>query len=628
MYDIRRFMLSLVAVLSVIGLPGALLAATTTTAPMETNDTFLSKQWYLDAIHAREGWRISTGSPDVVVAVIDSAVDITHPDLRVNIWTNPDEISGNGKDDDGDGYVDDVHGWNFILGSADVSPSSSSSGLMDAWIHGTVVASLIAGRGNNDIGIAGVSWQTKIMPLVVLDSEGNGGDGHIVRAIRYAVAHGADIINLSLVGYEFDQDLSDAVREASSQGVLIVSAAGNSDDPGGQNMDTLPGYPACNKGVLGLGELTVTGIGHENRKVDRANYGTCIDVSAPGEDVFAARPTTNADDPTVTVSGYVGHLSGTSVAAPLVSGLAALLKAKHPEWRGQELAYWIRATSDPFDAGAYAGKLGVGRINVVRALTEDAHSRLLGPLSLEGSAPGTLPQVRVMDSQGVERARIPVGASSDKRGVRATFIRWEGTLEPQIAVTMIGDSTGAWSIYRLDGVLIAAGTIGVPVAKGLFLAAADLNLSGKEVLFAGEADGSRAWYISAEAQTARVVPTLDSKDARGISALTISRPVPAFLLNSKFGAQQIVIIGAKGAQLAKGGFTLKQNTSGRILKRTELQNGVSAYGLFSRIAQLVLTGDAVGVHPMRGAMTLKPWMQIPEGESRHSGWNFYESWPR
>ncbi len=625
---IRQFLFALSSILLVVGLPTVLFAATTSTVPLETNDTFLSKQWYLDAIHAREGWKISTGSPDVVVAVIDSGVDITHPDLKNNIWTNSDEIAGNKKDDDGDGYVDDMHGWNFITNSADVSPTSSSSGVMDAWIHGTVVASLIAGQGNNDIGIAGMSWRTKIMPLVVLDSEGNGGDGHIVRAIRYAVAHGADIINLSLVGYEFDQDLSDAVREATSQGVLVVSAAGNSDDPGGQNMDVLPGYPACTKGVLGLGELTVTGIGHENQKVNRANYGSCVDVSAPGEDIFAARPTTNASEPTVTVSGYVGHLSGTSVAAPLVSGLAALLKAKHPEWRGQELAQWIRLTSDPFDAGAFAGKLGVGRINVLRALTDDSRSQLLGPLSLEASVPGFAPQIRVVDNQKVERVRIPVGAPADRRGIRATFIRWEGTLEPQIAVTTIGDKTGAWSIYRLDGVLVAAGVIGIPVAKGLFLAASDLNSSGKEVLFLGEADGPRAWFVSAEAQDAQRVAALDSKDARGISALSITRPVPSFLLHSKFGPNQIAIVGARGARLAQGRFVLKQNAAGRIAKRTESQSGSGAYALLTRVAQLVLTSDAVGVHPARGVITLKPWMQIPEGESRHVGWNFYETWPR
>lgn len=625
---IRQFLFTLFSVWFVVCLPVSAFAATVGVTSVQTNDTFLSKQWHLDAIHAREGWVTTTGSPDVVVAVIDSGVDVTHPDLQNNIWTNPNETAGNKKDDDGDGFVDDVHGWNFITNSPDVSPVPSEQGSTDAWIHGTVVASLIAGEGNNDIGIAGVSWHTKIMPLVVLDSSGTGGDEHIVRAIQYAVTHGADIINLSLVGYEFDQDLADAIREASSQGVLVVSAAGNSDDPGGQDMNAMPGYPACNKGVLGLGELTVTGIDHANQKTNRANYGSCVDVSAPGEDIFAARPMTNPFQPNVTVSGYVGHLSGTSVAAPLVSGLAALLQAQHPEWRGQELANWIRLTSDPFDAGVYAGKLGVGRINVARALMDDARSRLLGPLSLEGSAPGSIPEVRVTDRQGIERVRFQVGASGDRRGVRASFIRWEGALEPQIAVTKIGDTTGAWSIYRLDGVLIAAGEVGAPVAKGLFLAAADLNASGKEVLFLGEADGHRAWLVSADAQTARRVATLDAPDTRGISAVSITRPVPSFLVNAKFGTQQVAVIGANGAQLAHGQFTLKQKTDGRVMKRSESSSGAGAYALLTRAAQLVLTGDAVGVHPVRGPIALQPWKQIPEGELRHPGWNFYETWPR
>ena len=627
-YLFRRCIPIFLAVFWSLGLPALSHAATTSTPSVETNDTFSSKQWYLDAIHAREGWVSSTGSRDVVVAVIDSAVDITHADLKQNIWTNPNEIAGNNKDDDGDGYIDDVHGWNFVLDIADVTPTSSGQILTDAWIHGTVVASLIAGEGNNGIGIAGVSWRARIMPLVVLDGAGTGGDGHIVRAIRYAVAHGADIINLSLVGYEFDQDLADAIRLAASQGVLVVSAAGNSDDAGGQDMDQLPGYPACHKGVLGLGELTVTGIDRLNQKVNKANFGACVDVTAPGQDIFAARPTVDPHEPNTSISGYVGHLSGTSVAAPLVSGLAALLKAKHPEWRGQELAEQIRRTSDPFDAGAFAGKLGVGRVNVARALKEDNQSALLGPLSLEGSAPGSSPEVRILTAGRAERMRLQVGSPTDRRGVRAAFIRWNGTLEPQIAVTMIGDPKGAWSVFRLDGVLLAAGEIGKTVEKGLFLAAADLDASGKEVLFLGEANGHRAWLVSEAAQDAREISTLEATDARGISAVSITRPVPSFLINAKFGAQQIAVIGARGVRLAHGVYALKKATDGRTMKRTESQGGAGAYALLTRAAQLVLTGDAVGVHPSRGTISLKPWKQIPEGERRQKGWNFYETWPR
>lgn len=438
------------------------LALAQTATPVQTNDTFLSRQWYLDAIHAREGWRSTTGSRDVVVAVIDSGVDIDHEDLRGNIWTNAKEIAGNGKDDDKNGYPDDVHGWNFVSDNPDVRPTSTPGGIEEAWIHGTVVSSIIGGVGNNDIGISGVAWRVRIMPLVVLDTDGNGRDDQLIKAVRYAMANGADIINFSLVGYEPDALLAEAIRDATEKGLLVVSAAGNGELPGGVDMDRTPGYPACDKGASSLGKLTVTAIDRKNRKVSRANFGSCVDVSAPGGDMFAARPPRDPHDPSGHAAGYVDGLNGTSVAAPLVSGLAALLKSLHPTWRGPEIAQRILDTTDPIDDQdpALAGKLGRGRINVRRALAEDAQTDALGPLALEGSDTGRPPEIRVLAGSGNELRRFAVGESGDRRGVRATFIRWQKHLEPDIAVTMIGDPTGAWRIYRPDGLLIAAGELG------------------------------------------------------------------------------------------------------------------------------------------------------------------------
>lgn len=434
-----------------------------TVKPVVADDTFLSQEWHLDAIHAREGWSSSIGSSEVVVAVIDSGVDIDHEDLRANVWTNPKEIAGNGKDDDKNGYVDDVHGWNFVSKDPDVRPSSDPNGIEGSWIHGTVVSSLIGGVGNNDVGIAGVAWRVRIMPLVVLDAEGNGRDENLIAAVRYAMMNGADIINFSLVGYEYDPKLADAIHEATAKGVLVVSASGNSEtNIEGENLDVTPGYPACDKGASDLGQLTVTAIDRSEKKIDRANYGSCVDVSAPGGGLFAARPTHDFFDPSRLTAGYVGGLSGTSLAAPLVSGLAALLKAEHPEWRGQEIAQRIKETADPIDDKnpKYAGGLGRGRINVLRAVTNDARSEALGPLTLQGSRSGMPPEIRVLTSSGTELRRFAVGATGDRRGVRATFVRWQKLLEPDIAVTMIGDPTGAWRVYRPDGLLIAAGELG------------------------------------------------------------------------------------------------------------------------------------------------------------------------
>ncbi len=604
--------------------------AATSTSPVNTNDTFLSKQWYLDSINARQAWNSATGSPDVIVAVIDSGLDPNHPDIKSNLWTNPGEIAGNNKDDDGDGYVDDVHGWNFLTASGDVRPVYSPDGLFDAWLHGTAVSSLIAAVGNNDMGIAGVAWQAKIMPLVVLSPSGYGRDEDITAAIRYAVSHGADIINLSFVGYDFDASLQDAIREATAQGVLVVSAAGNSDDSSaGDNLDSKPGYPACDKGAAGRGALSVSALNKDLTKTAYANYGACVDVSAPGNDVFAARP---AYDPVTLepAAGYLGGLSGTSVAAPLVSGLAALLKAEHPSWTAVELAERITQTADPIMnlPAALNGKLGSGIINAAHAVQRDAASQTLGPLFLETAKPGQSPEVRVVTEDGTELHRFFVGNQGDKRGVRAAFIRWSGKDKPEIVATTIGDATGGWRIYRLDGVLVAAGSEGTDINGGLYLAAQDLDSNGHDTLFLGEANGRRAWLASqAEPVPAVFTPFAGSK-ANGISALSVTRPKPSFLVTSKFQSGQLAIIGQGGVQLAAAQSTLKLGAQGWLNRRALAKQGGAVYDILSPDGQLVFVNDASGLHVSQKPINISHWTQIPDGENEADGWRYFETWPR
>ena len=252
-------------------------------ASVSTDDTFLGRQWYLDSISTRDGWNVTTGSRDVIVAVLDGVMDITHEDLQQNIWANQGEIAGNGKDDDGNGYADDLHGWNFVTNSPDVEPRMSVNGSDEAWMHATAVASIIAAAGNNDIGISGVAWRVRIMPLVVLDETGTGGDQQVMRAIRYAVANGADIINLSVFGAEHDETLAWTIREATAQGVLIVSAAGNGAFPGGRNLTLEPGFPACAHGIRGRGTLTVTALDRKCKRRPRELWIMCGCVRARRE---------------------------------------------------------------------------------------------------------------------------------------------------------------------------------------------------------------------------------------------------------------------------------------------------------------------------------------------------------
>lgn len=570
---------------------------------------------------------MATGSADVVVALIDTAVDIDHPDIRPNLWVNPQEIAGNGKDDDGDGYVDDVHGWNFLKASNDVKPRASSQNLREAFMHGTAVASLIAAAGGNDIGIAGVAWRAKIMPLVALSQDGYGDDGDVIAAMHYAVTHGADIINLSFMGSDIDQGLSEAIREATSQGVLVVSAAGNSEKKAGDNLDKMPSYPACDKGAAGRGSLTVSGLNAAGQKANYADYGSCVDVSAPGTDIFAARPTYDSESGLPT-AGYVGGLSGTSVAAPLVSGLAVLLKARHPYWTADEIAKRIIETADPLVGlpAELKDKLGSGRINVARALADDEAAVRLGPLFLEAAGPGRAPEVRVMDINGREIHRFLVGDQGDRRGVRASFVRWSGADQPEIAVASIDDGSGAWRVYRQDGVLVGAGAINKGASGGLFLAAQDLGGRGRDTLFLGEADGPMAWFVSAVSQTPKAVDLPKVASSRGMSALSVSRPVPSFLVTSKFGGS-IAIVGKNGGQLAAGQ-SVTTSTRGWLDRRALSREAGSVYDILSTDSHLVFVRDAIGLRLAKTSVPVERWVQVPDGEPRPEGWRYYETWPR
>jgi len=570
---------------------------------------------------------MATGSVDVIVALIDTAVDIDHPDIRPNLWTNPREISGNGLDDDGDGRVDDIHGWNFLDSSNILKPRVGADISYEAFIHGTAVASIIAGAGNNDIGISGVAWRAKLMPLVALSYDGYGDDGDVVAAIRYAVAHGADIINLSFMGAERDADLAQAIREATAQGVLVVSAAGNGMTRTGDDLDETPSYPACDKGAAGRGELTVTGLNADGRKMDYANYGSCVDVSAPGTDIFAARPTYDHRNGTP-AAGFVGELSGTSVAAPMASGLAVLLKARYPHWTASEIAQRIIETADPV-LGApiwQKDKIGSGSINVVRALAYDESAARLGPLFVEASGRGESPVIRLLAGEGEEVARFQVGEGGDKRGIRAAFVRWTGGLEPEIVVAPMDDPAGSWRIYRLDGVLVAAGALGSDIRGGLFLAAQDLDGTGRDTLFLGEAQGNRAWLVSADGEPAREVPADILASGKGISALSVSSPVPAFFITSKFGGV-MAIVGKNGQRLAAWQVTGQDGQAGWSSMRGLGQAG-SVYDILTADGHSVFLQDAVGLRAAESVGQIWRWVQIPEGEPQVGGLVYYETWPR
>jgi hypothetical protein len=263
-------------------------------------------------IDAPEAWEAETGISSVVIAVLDTGTDWNHEDLSDNIWSNSDETL-NVNDDDNNGYVDDVRGWDFV--NNDNDPSDDNS--LGEVYHGTHVSGTIAARGNNSTGMTGVCWSASIMPLKILDASGLGFVSDIVEAISYAIDKGAKIINVSLSGTFYSILEYDAIKSARDNGVLVVAAAGNSGDgyqPFGWNNDIAgnANYPAS----YDLDNIiSVAATNQNDLLASFSNYGPIsVDVAAPGVNIYSTK-----------AGNAYQYLGGTSMATPHVSGLAALI---------------------------------------------------------------------------------------------------------------------------------------------------------------------------------------------------------------------------------------------------------------------------------------------------------------
>lgn len=339
--------------------------------PNDPNYATQAAMW--SQIDAPAAWDYSTGTHNVIVAVIDTGLDTWHVDLEQNVWKNPFELPNNGVDDDHNGYVDDSNGWNFADNSSDVRTSVAENATdPEAVRHGTIVAGLIGAVGNNDTDGTGLDWDVSLMPIRSINSAGSGSFSNITKAVNYAIANGADVISMSFEGTSPDPSLKAALYKAYSQGIVIVAAAGNHTPVEDGDLDDDPHYPGCfDSGSTDNWILTVGSVNGFNQYSDFSNYGSCVDLVAPGENAFSTErfaPQFGYTDE------FGGPWNGTSFAAPLVAGAAALIKAAHPTWGAQQIIPVIMKSVDsiteqnPGDDGLIgAGILDVGRAMALAA---------------------------------------------------------------------------------------------------------------------------------------------------------------------------------------------------------------------------------------------------------------------
>lgn len=400
-------------------------------AAITPNDPYYYNEWYLEKIKADTAWEQITGSPNITIAVIDSGVQINHPDLKDNIWVNSREIPDNGLDDDKNGFIDDVNGWDFIENKPDPSPKFSPGWTESGISHGTIVAGVIAATGNNKLGVAGLTWKAKIMPLRVLDDKGEGRLGDVVRAVDYAVNNGADIINLSFVSFTYSEALQAAIRRAYQAGVIVVAAAGNEQSEGnGYNTDKNPVYPACYDGANG--ENMVLGVAATDaldQKAKFSSYGfNCVDIAAPGLSFFST--ITKGGNPNEPEKLYDGFWSGTSMAAPLISGTIALMEEINPELSRQEAIDMLFNSADDISRlnPAYPGQLGHGRVNVARAI-ETAREKLFNSSGKILIAPvRNNNKAEIVNSDGAIFKELP-SLDNGRFGLLAGDVNGDGTDE-------------------------------------------------------------------------------------------------------------------------------------------------------------------------------------------------------
>lgn len=432
------------------------------------NDPYLSSsgawkqayadQWALAKIgftpkgSGASAWDIETGEgKPVIVAVLDTGIDFYHPDLkRETIWRNP---KPNKKGDDKNGYVNDLIGWNFV---------DNTNNVWDDDGHGTFVAGIIAAASNNGLGMAGLNWGVRIMPLKIMDTFGHGRAFNVAKAIVYAVDHGAKVINLSLEAELISVIDQMAIDYAHKKGALVVVAAGN------QGSETKDRSPVSLNHVLGVGALDLN-----DKRAGFSNWGPHIKIAAPGVDILSLRARRTdfillsqakdykAGESFVGPKAMFMRASGTSFSAPMVSAVASLIWAKNPNLTNEQVERMLIESADDLEVPGWDQLTGAGRLNAVDALKADPNYFLTAKvlevsaievkgktvIQISGTATGSrLEKYEIQIGQGETPTKWKTVAKEKSKsvqdGVLATFPVKELT------------ATGTWTVRLVaeDGV--------------------------------------------------------------------------------------------------------------------------------------------------------------------------------
>ncbi|RJP76181.1 MAG: hypothetical protein C4522_18900 [Desulfobacteraceae bacterium] len=404
-----------------------------TMAISSPNDPFFNELWSLHNtgqivndtlgtanadIQALEAWETTTDCSNVIIAIIDSGVDLSHPDIIHNLWTNPGEIAGNGVDDDGNGYIDDIHGWNFVDNNNDVSDSNN---------HGTHVAGVIAAEGNNAFGTTGVCWSAKIMILKFLDTRGTGNTTDEISAIQYAVANNAKIINASFGESGYLQGEYDAISAAGSAGLLFVASSGNQgfdndakaqDDkiyPGGYDLDNI---------------ISVAASDQDDQLPDWSVYGaTTVDLAAPGDNIYSAYPNREVVWTSTFNTGNDGwNLTGTWARVPTAP--AYLTDSPSADYSRNTETFAVSPMIDLSDKGSLILTFTIrGSSDNDSGLFLETATSLLGPWT----------------NQKMEVVSISDNYTHYENGLSGTYLYWA---DAAVMLTALNDATQAYIRFR------------------------------------------------------------------------------------------------------------------------------------------------------------------------------------